>query len=510
MTHAADVKPGSLDDRPLDPRALDERSLDERSLDPSDWDAIRSLGHRMVDDMLDYVRDVRTRPAWQPLPDPVREQFARPAPQEGVGLATAYDEFQRYVLPYPAGNIHPRFWGWVKGAGTPGGMLADLLASAMNTNAWGTDQSASEVELQVVAWFRELFGFPAESSGILTTGGSVANLLGLCIARNTCSGYDAAGDGWPREGPRPRLYYSTETHNSIAKAVAVLGLGMNAARKVPVRDDFTIDVDALRAALASDAAAGDRPFCIVANVGTVNTGATDDLRALTALAREHGAWLHVDGAFGALAVLAPGHEDLRAALAEADSIAFDLHKWLSVPYDCGCVLVRDAAGHRAAFSPPASYLAPETRGASAGRARFNELGLELSRGFRALRAWMTIREHGFERLGAQVAKNVAQARALGAMIDAAPDLERLAPVAMNVVCFRARPAGVPEDALNALNREVLLRLQERGIAVPSGTTLRGRFAIRVANVNHRSTMGDFETLVDAVRAIAAEVVPASV
>ena len=181
-----------------------------------------------------------------------------------------------------------------------------------------------------------------------------------------------------------------------------------------------------------------------------------------------------------------------------------------MPYDCGCVLVRDAAQHRAAFSPPGAYLSPDVRGAAAGRARFNELGLELSRGFRALRAWMTIREHGFARLGAQIAQNVTQAQALGAMIEAAPDLELLAPVTLNVVCFRARPDGVPEDELNALNREVLLRVQERGIAVPSGTTLRGRFAIRVANVNHRSTMADFALLVSAVRGIAAELVPTAV
>jgi glutamate/tyrosine decarboxylase-like PLP-dependent enzyme len=478
---------------------------DERSLDPESWDALRALGHRMVDDMLDYQAGVRDRPAWRPLPEATRRRFRTPAPAEGLGAEAVYEEFREHVLPYPAGNIHPRFWGWVKGAGTPTGMLAELLAGAMNTNAWGNEQAASEVEAQVLAWFAELFGLPADSTGVLTTGGSVANLVGLCVAREACGGFDAEGAGWPADAPAPVLYCSTETHTSVDKAARLLGLGAASVRKVPVGDDYAIDVAALRAAIAADVAAGRRPFCLVANVGTVNTGAVDDVAALADLAAEHGAWLHVDGAFGALAVLAPEHAALRDVLARADSIAFDLHKWLSVPYDCGGVLVRHPATHRAALSARAGYLAHEARGAASGHAWFNELGLELSRGFRALKAWFVIREHGFARLGGQIAQNLRQARALAALVEQAPDLELLAPVALNVVCFRVRPPGVEEAALDALNREVLLRLQERGIAVPSGTRLRGRFAIRVANVNHRSRMEDFHALLAAVRAIAAEI-----
>jgi glutamate/tyrosine decarboxylase-like PLP-dependent enzyme len=463
----------------------------------------------MVDDMMDYLEQVRERPAWRPLPDAVRRYFHSGPPAEGIGATAAYDEFREHILPYPAGNIHPRFWGWVKGAGTPLGMLAELLAAGMNTNAWGNEQAASEVEAQVIAWFKEIFGMPASATGLLTTGGSVANLVGLCIARNARAGFDPSGEGWAAGAPRPMLYCSTETHNSVDKAVGTLGLGAASLRKIPVHADYTIDVGALRAALERDVASGHRPFCIVANVGTVNTGAIDDVSTLAELATAHDAWLHVDGAFGALAVLAPEGAELRDALARADSIAFDLHKWLSVPYDCGCVLVRDAEQHRAAFSPPARYLAPEARGAAAGHHWFNGLGLELSRGFRALKAWMLIKEHGFQRLGEQIAQNIRQARTLADLVSRTPELELAAPVALNVVCFRARPAGVPEDALDQLNREVLIRLQERGIAVPSGTVLGGRFVMRAAIVNHRSRTEDFIALVDAVRTIAAEVAGAA-
>lgn len=477
----------------------------ERSLDPGDWTAIRSLGHRMVDDMLDYLEHVRARPAWQAIPDDVRNHFRTSVPAAGLGAAAVYDEFRRYILPYPTGNIHPRFWGWVMGAGTPSGMLAELLTGGMNANAWGSEQVASEVEGQVLAWFKELFGFPEFASGLLTTGGSVANLVGLCAARNARAGFDAE-HGWDPRAPSPLLYCSTETHNSIAKSAAVLGFGAAAIRRIAVNADYTIDVTALRVAIEADHANGQRAFCIVGNAGTVTTGATDDLQALANLARAHGAWLHIDGAFGALATLAPGFDTLRMALAEADSLAFDLHKWLSVPYDCGCVLVRDSVTHRAAFSAAASYLAHDARGAAAGHHRFNELGLELSRGFRALKVWMLIKEYGVTRLGEQIAQNIAQARALGERIQSTPHLELVTPVALNVVCFRARPAGIPEFELNALNREVLLRLQERGIAVPSGASLGNQFVLRAAIVNHRSRYDDLVVLIDAVRAITAEVV----
>lgn len=478
----------------------------ERSLDPQDWDSLRALGHRMVDDMLDYLRDLRARPAWQPLPESVRERFHDAVPMQGIGAEAAYEEFRTSVLPYPVGNIHPRFWGWVKGAGTPTGMLSEMLAGAMNTNAWGTEQAASEVECQVLDWFKSVLGFPADASGLLTTGGSVANLIGICVARNACTEFDATGDGWPEHAARARLYCSDETHNSVVKAAMVTGLGAAAVRKIPARADFTVDVAALRDAIETDVAAGDRPFCIVANVGTVNTGAIDDVRALSEIARAHGAWLHVDGAFGALAALAPEYRELRDVLALADSIAFDLHKWLSVPYDCGCVLVRDAAMHRASFSPPASYLASESRGTASGHAWFNGLGLELSRGFRALKAWMLIKEHGFERLGAQIAQNVAQARTLASLVEAAPELELVAPVPLNIVCFRYRHGELPDAVLDEINREVLIRMQERGIAVPSATVVGGRYVLRVANVNHRSRTEDFVALVDAARAIGQEVV----
>ncbi len=267
-------------------------------------------------------------------------------------------------------------------------------------------------------------------------------------------------------------------------------------------------VDELQRAIAEDRAAGLRPFCVVGTAGTVNTGATDDLEALAAVCRREGLWFHVDGAFGALAYWS---EELRPAVKGmelADSLAFDLHKWGSLPFEVGCVLVRDAAVHRAAFASTASYLAVMDRGPVAGGLVFADRGIELTRGFKALKVWMSLKAHGVDLFRGLVEQNVRQAQYLGALIEAEETLELMAPVALNIVCFRYVAGGLDEPALNELNKEVLLRVQESGVAVPSSTVLQGRFAIRAALVNHRSRREDYEMLVravvDAGRAVAAE------
>ena len=469
-------------------------------LDPSDWEAYRALAHRMLDDSLDYLRDVRTRPAWRPMPAEVRHALTdEPLPRTGVGDAQAYDDFVRLVRPFPNGNIHPRFWGWVMGTGTPQAAMADFLSSVINPNVGGLEQSPVLVERQVVRWCAQLMGFPEGSGGILLSGGTMANVMGLAVARQERAGYDVRAEGHGGAHPRLVVYASTEVHGWLKKACELLGLGNTAFRRVPVRDDFSVDPAAMAAMIAEDRAAGLRPCCIIGTAGTVQTGATDDLDALADLATREGCWFHVDGAFGAMAALAPSLQPQLRGMERADSLAFDLHKWGYLPFDIAVLLTREDAALVRTFSMQAAYLASETRGLMAQTGIFfADRGIELTRSFKALKAWMQFRAVGTDLLGAHIARNVAQARHLEALVRAEPTLELLAPVPLNIVNFRYAAAGRDDAARDALNRAILIELQERGIAAPSGTTIRGRFAIRVAITNHRSGDDDFAALVAAV------------
>lgn len=471
----------------------------EESLDPQDWDAFAALGHRMVDDMVAFLRGVRERPAWQPIPAAVRASLDQPLPREPQPAEAIYAQFQRDILPYPTGNVHPRFWGWVMGTGTPLGAFADLLAASINANVSGFEDSASLVEEQVIAWCHELFGFPEGASGLLVSGASMANLVGLAVARQARAGFDVRAEGLGRAPARPVLYASRETHNSVRKAVELLGLGRDALRLLPVDAEGRLALEALRPVIAADRAAGLHPFCVVGNAGTVNTGAIDDLEALADLCAAEQLWLHVDGAFGALAALSAELRPLLRGLERADSLAFDFHKWGYVPYEVACVLVRRAEDQRRAFVVEAPYLNALSGGLAPAGPSLSHYGPQLSRGFRALKVWMAFKEHGADKLGRLVRQNVAQAAYLAARVQATPELELLAPVTLNIVCFRYVGA-LPATALDALNAALLVELQTSGVAVPSSTVLDGRFALRVAITNHRSRRADFDTLIQAVLA----------
>jgi aromatic-L-amino-acid decarboxylase len=492
--------------------------VNEETLDPAtpeEWAAFRSLGHRMVDDMLARFASLREGPPWREMPADVRSALGSgsrvPAPRAGAGAESAYGDFVSQVLPYPNGNLHPRFWGWVMGTGTPLGMMADMLAAGLNPNLGGFDQAPMLVEQQVIDWMAELFGMPG-ASGLFVPGGTMASTLGLAVGRFAASrqlGLDVRTEGmqaWPGEAVRPPLvfYGSSETHGWARKAAELLGLGARAFRRVRVNRDYEVDVDAMALLIAEDRAAGLLPFCIIGTAGTVNTGATDDLRALAELAKRENLWYHVDGAFGALAYLSDSLRPKVAGLELADSLGFDLHKWGSMPIECACVLVRDPEIHRAAFAAQASYLAPATRGVIAGGLPFADRGLDLTRGFKALKAWLSLKADGVDKLARIIEQNVAQTRYLVERIEKERELELLAPAPLNITCFRYTAAGLDDDALNALNAELLLRLQERGIAVPSSTVLGGRYALRVANVNHRTRREDLDALVDGVLSLGRE------
>jgi len=485
----------------------------EESLDPRDWDEMRRLGHRMVDDAMDYLERVRQRPVWKPVPESAKKALRAPLPVEEQGAAAVYEEFRRDVFPHTMGNIHPRFWGWVIGTGTPFGALADLMASTMNPNIGGGDQGPNYVEVQTLSWLKEMLGYPAEASGLLVSGGSMANLVGIAVARNARAQADVAQAGLKALPRQMVLYGSTETHNSVHKAVSLLGLGRGALREIPVDADYRIDVAALRRAIEEDREAGLHPFCVVGNAGTVNTGAIDALPELADLCKTENLWFHVDGAFGALAAIAPNQKALVRGMERADSLAFDLHKWMYVPYEVGCALVRWPEQHRATFVSPADYLAHLGRGLPAGPIWFSEYGVQLSRGFRALKVWMSLKEHGVAKYGRLVEQNCEQAKYLEALVEKEPDLELMAPVSLNIVCFRYAPRGVEDAKADAVNEEILYGLQESGTAVPSSTLLRGRFALRVCICNHRTRREDLDLLVREVMergcAAAASVSPAA-
>jgi glutamate/tyrosine decarboxylase-like PLP-dependent enzyme len=363
---------------------------------------------------------------------------------------------------------------------------------------------ANYVESAVLSWCKEMMGFPAEASGLLVSGGSMANLVGVTVARNRLAGFDIRGEGLQSDRPRLVMYGSTEMHSSLQKTVELIGLGSSALRKIPVNAEYQIEISALKKAIRADRKAGLRPFCVVGNAGTVNTGALDDLEALSEISSGEGLWMHVDGAFGALARLAPDLRRLVAGLEKADSLAFDLHKWMYMPFEVGCILVRREEDHRRAFSLTPDYLSRAERGLAAGTHWFSDYGIQLTRGFKALKVWMSIKEHGVEKYGRLIQQNVDQARYLAGLVDASPVLERLAPVPLNIVCFRYRAPGYGHEESNHLNQELLIRLHESGIAAPSSTTLGGRYALRAAITNHRSRREDFDILVQAVERLGKE------
>ena len=466
----------------------------QETLDPHDWDSLRVLGHKMVDDMFDYLQQVRQRPVWRPIPAETKQHFKHPLPRDPHRAEDVYEEFVEHILPYTKGNIHPRFWSWVEGGGTPLGMLADMLAAGMNPNNAIGDHAAVYVENQVIDWSKQMFGFPESATGILLSGASIANITALIAARNHYN-ENIRSHGLRSVNGQMVVYASSETHNCVAKAVEVIGIGSHSLRLVPVDKQYRIRTDLLKEMIESDKKSGLLPLCVIGNAGTVNTGAIDDLNELGSICEQEGCWFHVDGAFGAIPRLLPEFEEQLAGLDKADSLAFDFHKWLYVNYEVACVLIRDGAAHRNAFSVGANYLLRHERGLAGGPEPFSNFGMELSRGFKALKVWMSLKENGIEKYKRLVRQNLRQAQFLSELVQSSDHLELLADVSLNIVCYRYNPGSVSEIELNTLNKNILMELQEKGIAAPSYTLLEGKYAIRVAITNHRSRLEDFDLLI---------------
>jgi aromatic-L-amino-acid decarboxylase len=481
----------------MDTSADDAKAVQEETLDPADWEPLRVLAHRIVDEAVDYTRDIRKRPLWQDMPPEVRARFRSPVPQEGRPLAEVYDDLAANMLPYPMGNIHPRFWMWYMGTSNFTGALGDFLAAVLGSNLGGGDHAAAEIDKQVVNWLKEMMGYPASASGTLVSGGSMANLIGLTVARNRMSGIDLRELGVGALKAPMRFYGSDQIHSCHQIALEAMGLGNQALVRVPSDAECRMDMAALRAAISTDRGAGVDPACVIATAGTVNTGAIDDLEAIAELCTEEGLWLHVDGCIGALLAIAPEGKALVRGIERADSIALDPHKWLHAPFEVGCTLVRDAAAHFGSFTLTPEYLKNAPRGIASG-AWLHDFGLQTSRGFRALKVWMALEEHGVAKFGRLIDQDLAHARYLAAQVEVRPDLELCFPTSINIICFRYNPGRLAEAALKRLNTEIMVRMQEAGVAAVSDTTIRGRHCLRAAINNHRTTRSDLDILIDEV------------
>ena len=415
------------------------------NLDPEDWGAFRASSHEALDRMIDYLQTARERPVWTDAPAHVRARFQSPLPRRPRELADVLDDFDVNIKPYVVGNTHPLFMGWVHGAGTPVGMIAEMLAAGLNANCGGRNHIAIEVERQIARWAAELFEFPADATGVFVTGSSAANFLGLLVARDAAMGHEVRRSGFLTSGKQLVAYTSVHAHGCVAQAMELAGVGSAHLRTISANSVGAMRPDLLRAAIDRDLAAGLTPFLIVGTAGTVDTGSIDPLRDLALTAREYGLWLHVDGAFGALAALSATLRPRLSGIEMADSIAFDFHKWAHVPYDAGFLLVRDGAMHRGAFANAAAYLQRASQGLAAGDVWPCDLGPDLSRGFRALKTWFTFQVHGADKIGRAIEVTCENARHLGESLSRSDVFELRAAVSLNIVCFALKPGWREEE-----------------------------------------------------------------
>ncbi len=475
------------------PEAADKR----RDLDPADWSEFRRLAHAMLDDMITHIETIRERPVWRPAPAATCERFRQPLPRDGRDLGDVLGDLRTHVIPYATGNPHPGFMGWVHGAGTPVGMVAEMVAAGLNMNCGGRNHIGLDVEKQIARWMAEALRFPSSASGIFVTGSSMANFAALIVARTKAAGYESRHEGLAKTASRLVAYTSVEAHTCIARGMELAGLGSANLRTIEVDQYRRMDVAKLKAAIAEDRAAGATPFLIAATAGAVNTGAIDPLERIAQVASREGIWFHVDGAIGALAAFSPQLRPLLKGIEKSDSVALDFHKWGHVPYDAGFLLVRDGDAHKQAFAMPAAYLQRSERGLAAGDTWPCDLGPDLSRGFRALKTWMTIETLGADRIGDAMLANCELAQHLAQKVRQSLLFELKAPVALNIVCFGVRGA---HD--RAVNRELVLDMHETGVAVPSWTTIGGEPVIRCAIVNHRTTRADIDRMMDCLTNLA--------
>jgi len=471
-----------------------------------DWEPVRARA--FVDGVADIYEELLSKLPSLPVivdegADDVRRGVAIDVPDEPMDQEELIGYLRRMTFEHSAFPGHPRFYAYVSGAGTVPGAAADLLASGINMNpgGWRLGPSATEIEMALTRWFAcEMFGMPRGSGGALTSGGAMANMIALKIARDARAGWDVRAEG-VSAGPPLGFYLSTETHVVSDRGLDMLGVGADTVRHVPVDGSFRMRLDELREAVRRDRNAGVRPVAVVANAGTVSTGAVDDLAAIADVCRDEGLWLHVDAAYGGPAVLADDLRPLFEGIDRADSIAFDPHKWLYTPLSGGCVLVRDIDLMRRSFDPEyVSYIVKDEEhtdwGIDLGRHSPN-----FSRGFWALRVWVSLLAHGRHAYARRISHDAALARYLGALVEERDDFELMTPVGLSITCFRFVPEGLSDgrgrdEYLDALNQRIMTEIQLGGRAFCSNAVLEGRFCLRSCIVNYRTEAGDVEALLE--------------
>ncbi len=445
-------------------------------------EVFRELGYRAVDILADQLSALGQpdHPVRTPVPDDLKELIlAQPPPAEGKEPAALLDAFSELILPYPMGNISPRFFAWVNSPPAPMGILADFLAAGLNPSVAGGDHSATYIEHAALNWLKAWLSYPIESGGILTSGGSVANLVGLAVMRTVKAEGNIRSEGFRGETRPMTIYTSAQGHSCLQKAVELLGFGSGALRMIPVDDDFRMDIDLLKEWISSDRSAGFRPVCVAANAGTVNTGAVDPLDGIADLCEAEGLWFHVDGAYGALGILAEqtgGVNGIYKGIERADSLAVDPHKWMYIPMECGCALVRDEAAMSETFSLVPPYLRDDN-----SLPWFSEYGIQQTRGFKSLKLWMVMQHVGEEGYRTLISRDVGLARAFQDRLRSRSDFEIVSAGPLSITCFRYSPPGANE--VDVLNRNLLERLQREGNVYLTGTEIEGRLVLRVCFIN---------------------------
>jgi glutamate/tyrosine decarboxylase-like PLP-dependent enzyme len=490
------------------------------SLDLDDEER-RELADKFVELAHDYFGSVADLPVFpQTTGEVLSQQFDIPPPLESEALKNIVADCRKIVGGIRH-NGHPRFYGYVASPSTPPGAFADLLASTLNPSvtSWRSSPAATQIERTVVRWLGSLIGYDDHAIGLLTSGGSMANLTALLIAHRAKVDGDVSQEGVGHSQQRMTIYVSDQVHMSIPKAVDVLGLGQKSVRVIPTDDRFCFDVNALRDAIDADRKNNLKPFCIVASAGTAASGALDPLAEIADIARKDNLWFHIDGAYGAPAAMVKENKSMFAGLELADSVSLDPHKWLYTPVDCGCLLLRDAAAARKPFVAEGEYVKVHETAESESFA-FWDYGIELSRRFRALKVWMTLRYYGARRIAEAIAEDMAMARYLAERVEAGLEFELLAPVQLSICCFRYVPSSLRamlaaanndveradlNTQLNHLNERIMHKVQRGGRAYLSNAMLRGKFALRACIINFRTTRADIDLTLDAVRDAAREI-----
>lgn len=455
----------------------------------------RKLGYQAIDLIAERLAAIDDAPVRQPVPAELREHLMHaPLPQTGTDPAELLQAAAEDVLPYPMGNASPRFFGWVNSPPAPLGILAELLAAAHNASVAGGDHSATYVEHGVLNWLKAIMGYPQNAGGILVSGGSTANLTALAVMRHVKTGGTMRSTGFNTQAAPMVIYTSTQGHSCIEKAVQLLGFGSDYLRKIAVDADYRMDVEQLKTQIAVDRAAGLNPVCVAASAGTVNTGAIDPFDTLADICEAEGLWLHVDGAYGGVGILAEQASALYKGIERVDSIAIDPHKWLYAPVECGCVLVRDAQAMRDTFSLVPSYLRDDK-----ALPWFSEFGIQQTRGFRALKLWMLIQQVGEQGYRALITRDVALARMLQTKIRARDDFQLMSAGPLSITCFRYAPPDIPD--LNTLNKAIVEAVQREGEAFLTSTELNGQFVLRACIVNFRTTEADLDRLLKVIAGV---------